>query len=125
MSFFFPFSCNIQGGCAKHTGGSIYHYPGFNANRPEDSVKFSSEFSHFLSRPIGLEAVLRVRASKGIKMVSFYGNFFLRSSDLLALPNVSPDNSYAMEMTLNENIVGSTACFQTALLHTSSNGKIS
>ncbi|KAJ3327752.1 COPII subunit, partial [Blyttiomyces sp. JEL0837] len=110
-------------GCAKYTGGSVYYYPSFSAGRQEDVQKFSTEFSHFLSRPIGLEAVLRVRASKGIKMVSFHGNFFLRSTDLLALPNVSPDNSYAVEMILQDNITSSAACFQTALLHTSSNGE--
>ncbi|KAJ3278706.1 COPII subunit [Borealophlyctis nickersoniae] len=110
-------------GCAKFTGGSVYYYPNFNAARPEDAMKFANELSHFLSRPIGLEAVMRVRASKGIRMTAFHGNFFLRSTDLLSLPNVSPDNSYAVEMTLVENLTTSLACFQTALLHTSSNGE--
>ncbi|KAI8824176.1 uncharacterized protein EV422DRAFT_493298 [Fimicolochytrium jonesii] len=110
-------------GCAKFTGGSVYFYPGFNASRSEDAMKFAHEFSHFLSRPIGLEAVMRVRASKGIRMTAFHGNFFLRSTDLLSLPNVSPDNSYAVEMTLTENLSTSLACFQTALLHTSSTGE--
>ncbi|KAJ3166384.1 COPII subunit [Geranomyces variabilis] len=110
-------------GCAKFTGGSVYYYPGFNAGRSEDALKFAHEFSHFLSRPIGLEAVMRVRASKGIRMTSFHGNFFLRSTDLLALPNVSPDNSYGVEMALTENLTTSLACFQTALLHTSSTGE--
>ncbi|KAJ3038754.1 COPII subunit [Rhizophlyctis rosea] len=110
-------------GCAKFTGGSVYFYPNFNAARPDDALKFANEFSHFLSRPIGLEAVMRVRASKGIRMTGFHGNFFLRSTDLLSLPNVSPDNSYAVEMTLIENLTTSLACFQTALLHTSSSGE--
>ncbi|KAJ3167262.1 COPII subunit [Irineochytrium annulatum] len=110
-------------GCAKFTGGSVYYYPGFSAARPEDSIKFSKELGHFLSRPIGLEAVLRVRASKGIRMTAFHGNFFLRSTDLLSLPNVSPDNSYAIEMSLQDNLTSSVACFQTALLHTSSSGE--
>ncbi|KAI9102462.1 hypothetical protein DFS34DRAFT_577162 [Phlyctochytrium arcticum] len=110
-------------GCAKFTGGSVFYYPAFNAARSEDALKFAYEFSHFLSRPIGLEAVMRVRASKGIRMTAFHGNFFLRSTDLLSLPNVSPDNSYAVEMTLQENLTTSLACFQTALLHTSSNGE--
>ncbi|KAJ3014838.1 COPII subunit [Thoreauomyces humboldtii] len=110
-------------GCAKFTGGSVYYYPHFNAARSEDAMKFAHEFSHFLSRPIGLEAVMRVRASKGIRMTAFHGNFFLRSTDLLSLPNVSPDNSYAVEMALSENLTSSLACFQTALLHTSSTGE--
>jgi len=56
-------------------------------------------------------------------MTSFHGNFFLRSTDLLALPNVSPDNAYAVEMTIEENLPSGMACFQTAVLHTSSNGE--
>lgn len=76
-----------------------------------------------MSRPLGLEAVLRVRASKGIRVDSFHGNFFLRSTDLLALPNVTPDHGYAVEMAVEEQLVGDYACFQTALLHTSSNGE--
>ncbi|KAJ3107060.1 COPII subunit [Phlyctochytrium planicorne] len=110
-------------GCAKFTGGSVFYYPQFNSNRQEDVTKFSKEMQHFLSRPIGLEAVLRVRASKGIKMTAFHGNFFLRSTDLLALPNVSPDNSYAIEMSIQDILTSNVACFQTALLHTSSNGE--
>ncbi len=82
------------------------------------------ELGHLLSRPIGLEAVLRIRASRGIKMTAFHGNFFLRSTDLLSLPNVAPDNCYAVEMSVTENIAASLACFQTALLHTSSNGNL-
>ncbi len=59
----------------------------------------------------------------GIRMTAYHGNFFLRSTDLLALPNVSPDQSFAVEMTLDENLPGQVACFQTALLHTSSSGE--
>ncbi|KAI9193751.1 uncharacterized protein BJ171DRAFT_429315, partial [Polychytrium aggregatum] len=110
-------------GLAKYTGGSTYYYPAFNGARSEDVVKFSKELSHFLGRPIGLEAVMRVRASKGIRMIGFHGNFFLRSTDLLSLPNVCPDNSYVVELNLEESLNYPVACFQTALLHTSSNGE--
>ncbi|KAJ3188766.1 COPII subunit [Gaertneriomyces sp. JEL0708] len=110
-------------GCAKFTGGSVYYYPSFTAARSEDALKFAHEFSHFLSRPIGLEAVMRIRASKGIKMTAFHGNFFLRSTDLLSLPSVNPDASFAVECVVQENLTGGVACFQTALLHTSSSGE--
>ncbi|TPX48602.1 hypothetical protein SeMB42_g02938 [Synchytrium endobioticum] len=110
-------------GCAKYTGGSVYYHPNFNASKSEDALKFTKELSHFLGRPIGLEAVLRVRATKGIKMTAFHGNFFLRSTDLLALPNVSPDHAYGVEMSIEENLAPGICCFQTAVLHTSSNGE--
>ncbi len=56
-------------------------------------------------------------------MTGFHGNFFIRSMDLLALPTVSPDNSYAYQMVVEENIVGAVVCFQTALLYTTSYGE--
>ncbi|KAI8929919.1 hypothetical protein BC831DRAFT_441595 [Entophlyctis helioformis] len=110
-------------GCAKFTGGSVHYYPGFTASRTEDAIKFANELGHLLSRPLGLEAVMRMRATKGIKMTAFHGNFFLRSTDLLSLPNVNPDNSYAIELALVDTLTTNIACFQTSLLHTSSNGE--
>jgi protein transport protein SEC24 len=72
---------------------------------------------------MGLEAVLRVRASKGIRSDGFHGNFFVRSSDLLAVPTVSPDNSYTFQLTIEETLTAPTACFQTALLYTTHFGE--
>jgi protein transport protein SEC24 len=70
----------------RYTGGNTYFYPGWNAARAEDSVKWATELSAYLSAEIGLEAVLRIRATTGLRMNSFYGNFFNRSSDLCAFP---------------------------------------
>jgi protein transport protein SEC24 len=108
---------------ARYTGGSVHYYPGFNAVRSEDAFKFASELNHFLARPMGMEAVLRVRCSKGIRADAFHGNFFVRSSDLLALPSVSPDNSYAFQMTMEENLPAGMAVCQTALLYTTHFGE--
>ena len=33
---------------------------------------------------------MRIRCSKGIRINSFHGHFFIRSTDLLALPQVRP-----------------------------------
>ena len=54
----------------------------------------------------------------GIRMTAFHGNFFVRQTDLLALPNVSRDHSYTIEVGIEENLTVPTVCFQTALLHT-------
>jgi hypothetical protein len=42
---------------------------------------------------------MRVRASRGLQLHTFHGNFFVRSTDLLALPNVSPDIAFAMQVS--------------------------
>ncbi|KAJ3076155.1 COPII subunit [Podochytrium sp. JEL0797] len=111
-------------GLSRVTGGATYYYPTFNAHtNPHEVTKFDTELSNFFTRPLALEAVLRVRASKGIRMTRYHGNFFLRSTDLLALPAVNPDNSYGIEMEITDTLPSATACFQTALLHTNSNGE--
>ncbi|CAG8554291.1 7755_t:CDS:10 [Diversispora eburnea] len=72
--------------------------------RTEDALKFAHEFAEYLASPLGLEAVMRVRASKGLRMNTFHGNFFVRQTDLLALPNVSRDHSYTIEVAIEDNI---------------------
>ncbi len=110
-------------GCSRFTSGSVFYYPSFSGQRPEDANKFMTELGQVLSRAIGLEAVVRVRASRGIKLTAFHGNFFLRSTDLMSVASVTPDNCFGIEMSVTENMNASLACFQTALLYTSSDGE--
>ena len=107
----------------RYTGGQTYFYPGWNAGRSEDAIKFATEFSDYLSAEIGLEAVLRVRATTGLRMSTFYGNFFNRSSDLCAFPAFPRDQSYVVEVAIDESLSKNFVCMQTAVLHTTSNGE--
>ena len=59
----------------------------------------------------------------GLSIHTFHGNFFVRSTDLLSLPNINPDAGFAMQMSIEDNLNESTAIsFQAALLYTSSKG---
>ncbi|KAF4589347.1 Protein transport protein SEC24 [Ophiocordyceps camponoti-floridani] len=107
----------------RYTGGQTWFYPGWHASRPEDALKFASEFSDYLSSEIGLEAVLRVRATTGLRMNTFYGNFFNRSSDLCAFPAFPRDQCYVVEVAIDETINKNFVCLQTAVLHTTCNGE--
>lgn len=107
----------------RYTGGQTYFYPGWNAGRSEDAIKFATEFSDYLSAEIGLEAVLRVRATTGLRMSTFYGNFFNRSSDLCAFPAFPRDQSYVVEVAIDESLTKNIICMQSAVLHTTSNGE--
>lgn len=107
----------------RFTGGQTYFYPAWNAARSEDAIKFAREFSDYLSAEIGLEAVLRVRATTGLRMNAFYGNFFNRSSDLCAFPAFPRDQSYVVEVAIDESITKQFVCMQTAVLHTTCNGE--
>lgn len=67
---------------------------------------------------------MRVRCTRGLAIHTFHGNFFVRSTDLLSLPNVNPDAGFGMQISYEENIAESkTVCFQAALLYTSSKGE--
>ncbi|PNY29771.1 Protein transport protein SEC24, partial [Tolypocladium capitatum] len=107
----------------RYTGGQTWFYPGWHASRPEDALKFASEFSDYLSAEIGLEAVLRVRATTGLRMSTFYGNFFNRSSDLCAFPAFPRDQCYVVEVAIDENLTRNLVCLQAAVLHTTCNGE--
>ncbi|KAH6643699.1 hypothetical protein C7974DRAFT_407419 [Boeremia exigua] len=107
----------------RFTAGQTYFYPGWNAARQEDVVKIAKEFSDYLSAEIGLEAVLRVRATTGLRMSAFYGNFFNRSSDLCAFPAYPRDQAVVIEVAIDETISKPFACLQAAVLHTTSSGQ--
>ncbi|POY75735.1 hypothetical protein BMF94_1145 [Rhodotorula taiwanensis] len=110
-------------GLPRYTGGQTYYYPSFNAARSEDALKFAHEFGTVIADPICLEAVMRVRASRGVRMSAFHGNFFVRSTDLLSLPAVPMDQSYAIEIQIEDPITAPFVVFQTAVLHTTAFGE--
>ncbi|EAT89902.2 hypothetical protein SNOG_03171 [Parastagonospora nodorum SN15] len=101
----------------RFTAGQTYFYPGWNAAR----LRLS--WADYLSAEIGLEAVLRVRATTGLRMSAFYGNFFNRSSDLCAFPAYPRDQTVVIEVAIDETISKPFACLQAAVLHTTSSGQ--
>lgn len=63
------------------------------------------------------------RVPSGLSIHTFHGNFFVRSTDLLSLANVNPDSAFAVQMSIDDSLADSSlACFQAALLYTSSKG---
>lgn len=67
---------------------------------------------------------MRIRCTRGLTIHTFHGNFFVRSTDLLALPNVNPDAGFGMQIAIEEALTDTpTVCFQAAVLYTSSKGE--
>jgi len=67
---------------------------------------------------------MRVRVSRGLRISAFHGHFFIRGTDLLALPNVDEDKTFAIEIAHEENALSNgTCCMQAALLYTTSCGE--
>ncbi|XP_054996970.1 protein transport protein Sec24B isoform X2 [Sorex araneus] len=110
---------------SKYSAGCIYYYPSFHCthNAPQ-AEKLQKDLKRYLTRKIGFEAVMRIRCTKGLSMHTFHGNFFVRSTDLLSLANINPDAGFAVQLSIEESLADtSLACFQTALLYTSSRGE--
>lgn len=107
----------------RFTAGQTHFYPAWSCVKPEDVTKLSKEISEHLSMDIALEAVLRVRSSTGMRLSAFYGNFFNRSSDLCSFPSFPRDQSYVIEMSIEETITKPVVYFQAASLHSTSYGE--
>ncbi|XP_069354931.1 protein transport protein Sec24A [Maniola hyperantus] len=111
-------------GMSKFSAGTVYHIPLFRAQRAWQAEQLTHMLTRYLTRKIGFEAVLRVRCTRGVSVHTFHGNFFVRSTDLLSLPNVSPDAGFGMQLTIEESLADlQQVCFQAALLYTSSKGE--
>ncbi|XP_052005623.1 protein transport protein Sec24B-like isoform X1 [Xyrauchen texanus] len=110
---------------SKYSAGSVFYYPSYHhVHNPAQRQKFQKDLQRYLTRKIGFEAVMRIRCTKGLSIHTFHGNFFVRSTDLLSLANVNPDTGFAVQMSIEESLADtSLACFQAALLYTSSKGK--
>lgn len=110
------------GSVSRYTAGHCYYYPAFDKNI--DRQRLMSDIVHDLTRTTGLEAVMRIRCSHGLRVRNFYGNFFIRGADLLSLPNVNSDTAMNAELAHTEALQpGSVMSFQAALLYTSPEGE--
>ena len=89
-------------GISKFSGGQVQHFPGYHVvhNTPM-AAKFESALRRYFTRKIGFEAVMRIRCTRGLALHTFHGNFFVRSTDLLSLPNINPDAGFGMQVSLN------------------------
>lgn len=113
---------------SKISGGSVFYYgnnaANINCNPGRVLARFEADLSHYLTRSIGFEAVMRLRCTRGLSIHTFHGNCFVRSTDLLTLPNVNPDSGYAMQIAIEEDLKDYNAvCFQAAVLFTNARGE--
>lgn len=110
---------------SKYSAGCIYYYPSFHhKHNTAQADKLKQDLDHYLTRKVGFEAVMRIRCTKGLSIHTFHGNFFVRSTDLLSLANINEDAGFAVQMSIDESLTDtSLACFQVALLYTSSKGQ--
>jgi len=110
------------GELSKCTAGAMHSYVNFNEEN--DAPRFESQLRKALTQTTAFEAVMRIRCTKGMRITNFYGNFYIRGTDLLALPNCNTDSVFAFDLAHDEqNITSSHVTIQAALLYTSSEGE--
>lgn len=105
---------------AKYSAGTVFHYSNSPLERTSTLVRFDQDFRNHLVKPIGLESVLRLRYSRGLKIHTFHGNGFVRSPNLLVLPNANPDASFALQIAIEDDLKPDTryVYFQASILYT-------
>eukprot|EP00762_Andalucia_godoyi_P007082 ANDGO_01912.mRNA.1 Protein transport protein Sec24-like At3g07100 len=119
---------------ARVTGGALIRAPPQTAGRRENSenpwIRDGRLRTLLCPAALALEALMRVRSSLGLRCTDFFGNFYLRSTDLLALPNVSANQSFGVIIQHAPSASGGpqvvptpVAYLQAALLYTSTNGE--
>lgn len=107
---------------SKFTGGEVFYCPNFEAAK--DSPRLQLAINRTLSRETGLEAVMRIRATKSIRCFNFGGRFFVRSTDLLAMPSVDSDKAYSVQFSFEDvGLSDGPFCLQVALLYTTTSGE--
>uniref|UniRef100_UPI00358FA343 protein transport protein Sec24B isoform X2 n=1 Tax=Myxine glutinosa TaxID=7769 RepID=UPI00358FA343 len=109
---------------SRYSSGAVYYYPGYHhIHCPIQVKRLRADLHRYLTRKIGFEAVMRIRCTTGLSVHTFHGNLFVRSTDLLSLPNVNPDAGFAVQISVEDSLSNcNTASFQAALLYTSSKG---
>uniref|UniRef100_A0A0K0EQU4 VWFA domain-containing protein n=1 Tax=Strongyloides stercoralis TaxID=6248 RepID=A0A0K0EQU4_STRER len=108
----------------KYSSGETYYLPSLeNSNVYMNDPRFRKILDRYFTRKIGWEAVLRIRCTENVTLHSFYGNHFVRSTDLINMPIVSPDIGMAAQLELEDDLKGlDKITIQAALLYTSSKG---
>lgn len=110
---------------SRFSAGDVHYYPNLHVtHNPLQVQRLICDFDRYLTRKIGLESVMRVRCTKGLAINTFHGNFFVRSTDLLALANINPDAGFGINLSIEDDISSLPfISIQAALLYTSSKGE--
>jgi len=100
----------------------LFYYPAFKAEKHD--IQVIADIRKDLLRYTSWEGVMRIRCSKGLKIAAHHGNFFIRSTDLLAIPNTDEDKAFAFQLSITENLTGTKyGAIQSAVLYTNSSGE--
>ncbi|XP_004298636.1 PREDICTED: protein transport protein Sec24-like At4g32640 isoform X1 [Fragaria vesca subsp. vesca] len=104
------------------TGGQIYYYYPFSA--VTDNAKIYNDLRWNITRPLGFEAVMRVRCSQGLQVNEYRGNFCKRIPTDVDLPGIDSDKTIMVTIKYDDKLQDGSECvFQCALLYTTVYGQ--
>ena len=110
------------GHLCRVTGGSLYRYHDFNTAL--DFAQLHNDLRWNVTRPQGLEAVMRVRASAGLGVADYGGFFCKRTPTDVDLPALDCDKAISVDLRYEEKLAdGQDAFAQCALLYTTMRGE--
>ena len=102
------------GHLCRVTGGSLYRYHDFNTAL--DFAQLHNDLRWNVTRPQGLEAVMRVRASAGLGIADYGGFFCKRTPTDVDLPALDCDKAISVDLRYEEKLAdGQDAFAQCAL----------
>lgn len=90
------------GEMSRKTGGQIYYYSNFNTQK--DGETFENDIKNNILRKTVFRSVMAVRASKGLEVVDYFGNFFLTENQEIQLPIVTSDTALAVSLRHYEKL---------------------
>lgn len=106
------------------TSGSVYNYTPFHPVLDFDQLVNDLKWN--VSRPQGLEAVMRLRCSQGMEVEAYNGSFYRRPNVVtdIDLPALDCEKSIVARLMLTEKLNSNTECYvQNALLYTTTDGQ--
>lgn len=104
------------------TGGELHYYKNYQTSRDGDQLL--DDLKHSVSRNTAFDAVMRVRASTGLRPTGFYGAFYMSNTTDIELGNIDSDKAIAVEIKHDDKLKEEDiAFFQAALLYTDIQGQ--
>lgn len=88
---------------SRFTGGFLAYFPNFDSNEPTFPHKLDRHVHMFMSRKKAYEGVLKVRGSN-VQISDYFGNFHLKTNDVLALCTVNFEHSVTFGFKMNESV---------------------
>ncbi|CAL8241863.1 unnamed protein product [Merluccius merluccius] len=105
-----------------HTGGSVYKYSNFQVET--DGEHFLRDLRKDVEKPIGFDAIMRVRTSTGFRATDFFGAIYMNNTTDVEMAAVDCDKAVTVELKHDDTLSEETGAFiQCALLYTTVGGQ--